>query len=97
MIAGAYFVTPHAVHQFQQRIADLPYEAALAAIIHGCQSVPADQARPLTNGQGVYLRVTTGPHLFRAIILAGEPAPAIVTICRSGKSRPPRRRGRIDT
>lgn len=34
MIAGDYFITPHAVRQFQSRIAPwMTYEQALAAII----------------------------------------------------------------
>lgn len=87
MIAGPAFVTPHAVRQFQSRIAPgLDFERARAAILTGL----ADFAniRPTPNGQAFRVRVRR-PYAFRAIVRPaadGEGAlPVVVTILRSGK------------
>src|SRR5690554_2939776 len=90
--AGNVFVTPHAVRQFQRRIAPLPYHAALAAIIHGVTAVPAAAWRVTANGAAVCVRVRR-PFQFRALLQAGEGAyPAVVTILKSGKRGANRKR-----
>lgn len=82
---GPAFVTPHAVRQFQARIAHLPYELALAAIIRGL-SKPAN-TRPTSNGRAVRVRVRR-PYQFRAIVRPSQGGqghlPIVVTILRSG-------------
>lgn len=78
--AGAAFVTPHAVQQFQERIERLPYNQALAAIIHSLDS--AEAARSTENGMAVYVRTRT-PYRFRAIVRRPAPSrrlPSVVTI-----------------
>jgi hypothetical protein len=90
MIAGDYFITPHAVHQFQTRIAPwMTYEQALAAIIHELRG--AGEPRPTMNGKAYYVR-TNGEWQFRAVIREGEIQPAVITILRSGKGK--KRNGR---
>lgn len=86
MIEGAFFVTAHAVKQFQARIAPLPKEAARAAII-GELAAHAKPLKPLPNGAGYYTRTRGGQYFFRAVIVPGEhgTAPAVATILRSGK------------
>lgn len=84
--AGPAFVTPHAVQQFQCRVAPLPYHHALAAILHGLQAF--SNVRPLANGTGLRVRVRR-PYAFRAIIKAASRSqrqglPVVVTILRSG-------------
>lgn len=81
MVVGSFFVTPHAVQQFQRRIAPLSYEHALAAILHGMAQEPE---RKKTASGHVYVRVRR-PYAFRAIIGDGQitaekPLPAVVTI-----------------
>lgn len=85
MIQGDYFITPHAVEQFQKRICPLDYEQALGAIIQGLTH-DALPAKRLDSGKGVMVRVR-GRWEFRAIIVAGDDKPAVATILKSGKSR----------
>ena len=83
MIEGDYFVTPHAVKQFQDRIAPwMTYEQALGAIIRELRGV--NEFRLTENGKAYYVR-TKGVYRFRAIIREGKSLPAVVTILRSGK------------
>lgn len=89
-IAGNWFVTPHAVRQFQARVAPgLGYDQALGAIVRGMRR--AGPLRPTRNQQAVYTRVRSSaeyPYDFRAVIGPGEgPKPCILTILRSGKGR----------
>lgn len=85
MIAGDFFVTPHAVEQFRRRIAPwMNYEQALGAIIKELRH--ADNFRPTRNGKAVYVR-TRGEWCFRAVIREGHKCPAVVTILRGGKRK----------
>lgn len=85
MIAGDYFITPHAVRQFQTRIAPwMTYEQALAAIIRELRS--AGELRPTMNGRAYYVR-TNGEWRFRAVIREGQIQPAVITILRGGKGK----------
>lgn len=90
MIAGEYFITPHAVRRFIELIAPgLDYEHALAAIIRGLRD-HAGEPKPTRSG-AVYIRVR-GEHRFRAIIGPGEGGRlAVVTVCRSGHKKGGRR------
>ena len=84
MLTGRYFVTPHAVRQFIQRIAPrMDYDRALAVIIDGLNR--AGPEKPTTNRCAFCVRVR-GKWNFRAILCRGEgPMPAVATILRSGK------------
>ncbi len=83
LIAGDFFITPHAVRQFQGRIAPwMSYEQALGAIIRGLRN--AEEFRPTVNGKAYYVRVE-GEWQFRAVIRKGEFLPAVITVLRSGK------------
>lgn len=85
MIAGDFFITPHAVEQFRERIAPwLSYEQALGEIIKELRY--ANDFRPTQNGKAFYVR-TKGKWKFRAIISGGYDRPAVITILRSGKSK----------
>lgn len=85
MIAGEFFITPHAVRQFQIRIAPwMTYEQALGAIIRGLGS--AGEVHSTMNGKARYVRVN-GDWQFRAVIGEGQARPAVITILRSGKGR----------
>ncbi|HEX6940905.1 MAG TPA: hypothetical protein VF158_15920 [Longimicrobiales bacterium] len=92
MIAGRFFVTPHAVERFRQRIAPhLTYEQALGAIIRGLDATDSER-RPAQSGTRYYIRVRR-PYAFRALIVPGEgPLPAVATVLRSGKGRGGRRK-----
>lgn len=92
MIAGDYFVTPHAVRQFQERIHHRSYNDALAAIIRGLQHPTTrwiEQEETGEHPQILKARVQE-PFCFRAIVRpqAGR-NPAVVTILRSGKRKKP--------
>jgi hypothetical protein len=82
-IGGDVFVTPHAVRRFQERIAPLQENHALAAIIHSLAS-PNVSVRPTQNGRGVAVR-TKAPYRFRAFVMPpvipGD-LPAVVSIMR---------------
>jgi len=83
LIAGDFFITPHAVRQFQDRIAPwMSYEQALGAIIRGLHNT--EEFRPTINGKAYYVRVD-GEWQFRAVIREGDFLPAVITILRSGK------------
>lgn len=85
MLAGELFITPHAVRQFQTRIAPwMTYEQALGAVIRELGG--AKEARPTENGKAYYIR-TRGKWQFRAVIREGDIQPAVVTILRSGKGK----------
>lgn len=85
MFTGELFITPHAVRQFQTRIAPwMTYEQALGAVIRELRGVR--EARATENGKAYYIR-TRGKWQFRAIVREGEIQPAVVTILRSGKGK----------
>lgn len=91
MIAGDFFITPHAVRQFQSRIAPwMSYEQALAAVIRELRGVR--EFRPTMNGKAYYVR-TNGEWQFRAVIAEGDgdAKPAVITILRGGKGKKRRR------
>ena len=91
MIAGDYFITPHAVRQFQTRIAPwMTYEQALAVIIRELSD--AGELRPTMNGRAHYVR-TNGEWRFRAVIREGRIQPAVITILRGGKGKKRYNRG----
>jgi hypothetical protein len=80
---GQVFVTPHAVRRFRERIAPLPENHALAAIIHSLAS-PAVSVRPTQNGRGLAVR-TKAPFRFRAFVMPPPEAgglPSVVSIMR---------------
>jgi hypothetical protein len=87
VIAGRYFVTPHAVERFRERIAPhLSYGQALGAIIRGLEETTSEP-RPAHSGKGYYVRVRR-PYAFRALIVPGDgPFPAVATVIRSGAGR----------
>ena len=83
------FVTPHAVRQFQDRIAKLAYEKALTEIIHELKKNIV-KLRPSRNGVSFYVRVCgkkQGRYDFRAVIKTESEIPIVVTILRSGKKK----------
>ncbi|MCL6589178.1 MAG: hypothetical protein K6U80_04410 [Firmicutes bacterium] len=85
MFAGDFFITPHAVRQFQSRIAPwMTYEGALGAVIRELRGVK--ELRPTGNGKAYYVR-TRGAWKFRAVVREGVGQPAVVTILRSGKGK----------
>jgi len=91
MFAGGFFVTPHAVRQFQNRIAPwMDYEQALGTIIRELQH--AKEFRLTENRKAHYTRID-GRWQFRAIIQEGKDLPAVTTILRSGKGGRRRKNG----
>ncbi|MGE5558334.1 MAG: hypothetical protein ACM3WV_06935 [Bacillota bacterium] len=85
MFAGNLFITPHAVRQFQSRIAPwMTYEQALGAVIRELRD--AREFRPTMNGRAHYVR-TSGEWQFRAVVREGKIQPAVITILRSGKGK----------
>lgn len=91
MFAGDFFITPHAVRQFQSRIAPwMSYEQALGTVIRELRD--AGEWHSTENGRAQYVR-TTGQWQFRAVIMPGEGTsqPVVVTILRGGKGKRRRR------
>ena len=85
MITGPTFIGPHAVAQFQARIAPLTYEAARAAILTELRDHVVS-VRASAIGRGVVARTRGGRYAFRAVLGAGTGSrPAVVTILRSGR------------
>jgi hypothetical protein len=85
MFVGELFITPHAVRQFQTRIAPwMTYEQALGSVIRELRD--AKEFRPTMNGKAYYVR-TNGDWQFRAVIREGEIQPAVITILRGGKGK----------
>jgi len=81
MIAGKYFITPHAVRQFQRRMAwNMSYEEALAEIIKGLK-YDIKSIKPNQSGAAI-IRVD-GKWKFRAVVRGN----AVVTILKSGRCR----------
>jgi predicted fused transcriptional regulator/phosphomethylpyrimidine kinase len=79
MIAGKYFVTPHAVRQFQKRMAwNMSYEEALAEIIKGLKY---DIKSIKLNHTGAQIIRVDGKWKFRAVVRDN----VVVTILKSGK------------
>ena len=90
-VAGRFFVTPHAVERFRERIDPrLDYDAALAAVIYGLEW-DAMPPKRLHHDLGVMIRTRGrrhGRYDFRAVVVPGEGAlPAVSTILWSGKGR----------
>lgn len=80
---GEVYVTPHAVRRFRERIAPLPANHALAAIIHSLGN-PAASVAPTPNGHGFRVR-TSAPYRFRAFIMPPPrpgTLPSVVSILR---------------
>lgn len=92
MIAGRYFVTPHAVRRFQQRVAPrLSYRQALGTIIR-CLEETTCEPVPLHHEPGWMIRVRR-PYNFRAVVrLAEDGTMVVATILRSGSNRRGRQR-----
>jgi hypothetical protein len=86
-IEGPVFITPHAVRQFQARIAPaMTFDAARTALIEGIVA-HAVSVRPTQNRRGVTIRVRGGRHAFRAVVMPPVSpglAPAVVTVLRAG-------------
>ena len=93
MMAGNFFITPHAVEQFRRRMAPwMSYEEALGTIIRELDTT-AGPLRPTRNGKAYYVR-TKGKWQFRAVIGPGEGSqPAVVTVLRGGKAKRRAREG----
>lgn len=69
MFAGDFFITPHAVRQFQSRIAPwMTYEEALSTVIRELRG--AKDFHITENGKARYVR-TRSQWQFRAVIAAG--------------------------
>lgn len=83
MIDGEYFVTPHAVRQFQSRVCALDYAAARAAIIEGLRSY---RGTPKHLGGGAVGMRVRRPYDFRVVVASGRRGgcPAVVTVIQSG-------------
>ena len=97
MFAGDFFITPHAVRQFQSRLAPwMSYEEALDVIIRELRG--AQDFRATLNGKARYVR-TSGEWQFRAVIVdgTGEARPAVITILRGGKGKKRRVRAGAET
>jgi hypothetical protein len=80
---GRFFVTPHAVVRFRRRIADLPYDLALAAIIKGLQHPVAMRRTTRRDGRPVYDLAVQGKYSFIATVVPHDSEhllPAVVTI-----------------
>ena len=78
--AGDVFVTPHAVRRFRERIAPLPENQALAAIIHSFKDVKS--VKPSQNGKGLNVR-TSSPWKLRALVMPPTEhggLPSVVTV-----------------
>lgn len=85
--AGEAFVTPHALRQFLERIAPLPENLALAAILHGIAGRTRHPLRPSQQARCGYLVGAVEvwvwrPYAFRAVLVPGieGPLPVVVTI-----------------
>ena len=79
MIAGKYFITPHAVRQLQRRMAwNMSYEKALAEIIKGLKY---DIKSIKSNHTGAQIIRVDGKWKFRAVVRDN----VVVTILKSGK------------
>ena len=84
---GPAFVTPHAVRQFQARIAPgLSYDQARAAILDSLQNY--SNVQPMMSGVAFRVLVRR-PYAFRAVVRPAADGkgslPVVVTILRSGK------------
>jgi hypothetical protein len=87
MFTGDFFITPHAVRQFQRRMAPyLSYEQALGVVIRELRT--AGEFHVMENGKARYVR-TNGEWRFRAVVAegAGDAKPAVITILRGGKGK----------
>lgn len=92
---ASFFVTPHAVEQFQKRIAPLDDDAALRAITDGINQ--ATNVRALPDGQTWRVRTKRPfPYEFRAFCVADPQRghPVVVTVLRGDSSIIRKRRRR---
>jgi hypothetical protein len=90
-----YFITPHAVRKFQERVAQLPYDEVIMVVARALSVAPIEKHGATQNGRGMSIRVTD-PFDFRAVILPGRDAsekPAVVTVLKSGRHG--RNRGKL--
>lgn len=85
MIAGRFFVTPHAVERFRARIAPrLSYDQALGVIARSLES--ADRWKKAKSRPDHYWLRTRRPYALRVLVGPGEgPLPAVVTILPGGR------------
>jgi hypothetical protein len=91
ILTGDFFITPHAVRQFQRRMAPhLSYEQALGVVIRELRTT--GEFHTTENGKARYVR-TNGEGRFRAIIAEGgdDAKPAVITILRGGKGKKQRK------
>ncbi len=84
MVWGRYFITPHAVQQFQARVARLEYTECIRVIADALEAAPIERHAVTYNGTAMRVRVRK-PFHFRAIIVPGDPLPVVTTILKSGK------------
>jgi len=94
-VAGPAFVTPHARKRFQRRIARLPDNEALAAIIRGLERPRAIRVGRRQDGVPVIDVAVDGEYQFIAtLVVHPDPRlrPAVVTILPAtvGRNRPGR-------
>ncbi len=84
MIGGKFFVTPHAVRQFQSRIHNIEWNDALAVIIKG---IDGTRNIKYSENKASYVYHVTGltelKYKFRAVIKND----AVVTILRKGHKK----------
>jgi len=86
---GDYFVTPHAVHRYRERIEDVPYRIALGRIIQGLNGEGAMEPKRLPEGT-LGIRVRRPAPGFRVVVddrpdgAEGE-LPQVVTVLESGR------------
>lgn len=95
MIAGNFYITPHAVRQFQKRCApELSYNQALGAVIRGLRE-NGGPPKLCSNGTACVIRVAGGQCNFRAVIDPRRregPLPVVATILPGKTSKGGRRR-----
>jgi hypothetical protein len=79
MIAGRWFITPHAVRRYQQRVERVPYHVALARLIDWSQD--ASKVRDLDDERELW----RGPKPQRRRLVVGRSragAPQLLTVWR---------------
>lgn len=84
MIRGGYFVTPHAVRRFRDRIRALGFDDAREAILASLASPKS--VRPFPDRPGWCVR-TEHPYRLRVVVMPpdgspGRPLPAVTTVLR---------------
>ena len=92
--AGHWFITPHAIQRFRQRIAALDDAHALAAIIHGMEHPIAMRATRRRDGTPTWDFGVDGEYRFIATVVPSlDPAlrPAVLTILPATRGKDKRR------